>query len=257
VIPEASITYWSRLAPWPAQEQVEQDLLLSRLIVEIASHPVLGSELVFRGGTCLHKLHLDSPRRYSQDLDYVRATHGPVGALLDGLREIAVSLGMQARTDVRQFPKVFLQSDYESGRGPLRIKIEINTYETSPARPYIRLPYEVASPWWSGRADVLTFEPAELMATKLRALYQRRKGRDLFDLWLALTELKLSADQILSCFAPYRPAHYTAELAIANLNRHLSDRLFRRDLEELLMDPASYDVDEAAALVTRELLERI
>jgi len=38
---------------------------------------------------------------------------------------------------------------------------------------------------------VLTFEPAELVATKLRALYQRRMGRDLFDLWLALTHIGL------------------------------------------------------------------
>ncbi len=54
--------------------QVEQDLLLSRLIIEVANHPYLGGELVFRGGTCLHKLHLDTPRRYSEDLDYVRTT---------------------------------------------------------------------------------------------------------------------------------------------------------------------------------------
>lgn len=50
------------------------------------------------------------------------------------------------------------------------MKVEINTYEISPARPHIRLGYEVRSPWWSGDAAVLTFEPAELMSTKLRAL---------------------------------------------------------------------------------------
>lgn len=30
------------------------------------------------GGTCLHKLHLDPPRRYSEDLDYMRATPGGI-----------------------------------------------------------------------------------------------------------------------------------------------------------------------------------
>jgi predicted nucleotidyltransferase component of viral defense system len=54
VIPERHITSWQPNAPWLTVEQVEQDLLLSRLIVEIANDPYLGDELVFRGGTCLH-----------------------------------------------------------------------------------------------------------------------------------------------------------------------------------------------------------
>ena len=37
---------------------------------------LLGPELAFRGGTCLHKLCLPQPFRYSEDLDYVRTTHG-------------------------------------------------------------------------------------------------------------------------------------------------------------------------------------
>ena len=71
VIPRAFVVQWGRRVSWPTVEQVEQDLVLSRLIVEIAGHPYLGDELVFRGGTCLHKLHLRSPRRYSEDVDYV------------------------------------------------------------------------------------------------------------------------------------------------------------------------------------------
>ncbi|MDZ7734161.1 MAG: nucleotidyl transferase AbiEii/AbiGii toxin family protein [Acidimicrobiia bacterium] len=43
----------------------------SRLIVAIANHPLLGEELVFRDGTCLHKVVLPEPLRYSEDLDYV------------------------------------------------------------------------------------------------------------------------------------------------------------------------------------------
>ena len=155
----------------------------ARLICEIADHPLLGDELAFRGGTCLHKLHLPQPLRYSEDLDYVRTTHGPIGPVFDALRDVAAAVGMDVATQVGQFPKLFFRSSFESGSGRLRVQVEINTYETSPARPHVRLPYEIESPWWSGRADVLTFQSAELIATKLRALYQRRKGRDLFDLW--------------------------------------------------------------------------
>jgi hypothetical protein len=137
----------------------------------------------------------------------------------------------------------------------LQIKVEINTYETSSARPHIRLPYRVDSPWWSGAADVLTFEPAELMATKLRALYQRRKGRDLFDLWLALTQMRLDPGDILACFGQYRPDGYTPATAVANLQEHIADAGFRTDLLDLVGEDTGFDVDEAAALVTEQLLE--
>ena len=60
--------------------------MLSRLIVEIAQHELLGGELAFRGGTCLHKLHLPEPLRYSEDLDYVRRTHSGIKPYLTALR---------------------------------------------------------------------------------------------------------------------------------------------------------------------------
>ena len=105
MIPSRLITAWSRTAPWLTDEQVEQDLVLSRLIVEMANHPLLGEELVFRGGTCLHKIVLPVPLRYSEDLDYVRATHGPIGPILDAVRKIADGLGMDVNTDVGSYPK--------------------------------------------------------------------------------------------------------------------------------------------------------
>ena len=79
MIPAAHITHWAAGAPWPTRQQIEQDLILSRLIIEFACPPLLGEALAFRGGTCLHKLHLPTALRYSEDLDYVRTTAGPVG----------------------------------------------------------------------------------------------------------------------------------------------------------------------------------
>jgi hypothetical protein len=258
VIPAAFITAWSSVAPWPTDNQVEQDLMLARLIVEIANHPLLGNELVFRGGTCLHKLVLPEPLRYSEDLDYVRASRGPIGALLDAIRDIADRIGMDVNTDVSTFPKARLRGPFESGSGRMRIKIEINTYETSPARPHRRTPFAVDSPWWTGSADVLTFQPEELVATKLRALFQRRKGRDLFDLWLALTGLGLDPGEIVACFAPYRPDGYSAERAREGLAAHLADPAFRADVVPLLrVMPDEYDIDAAGALVRDALLERV
>jgi hypothetical protein len=80
MIPRAAITAWRPSAPWSTDAQVEQDLVLSRAIVEIFSDPTLASALVFRGGTALHKLFLAPAQRYSEDIDLVQAAPGPIGA---------------------------------------------------------------------------------------------------------------------------------------------------------------------------------
>lgn len=116
--------------------------------------------------------------------------------------------------------------------------------------------YQVDSSWWSGAADVRTFQPAELMATKIRAPYQRSKGRDLFDLWLALERLHLPAPTIMAAFGPYRPEGLTAAKARENLARKLADPVFRGDLDPLVAAwPDAYDLDAAAAQVAEELLD--
>ncbi len=53
MIPQAFITEWRQRAPWSQDAQVEQDLIISRAMVEIFSHPLLTENLAFRGGTAL------------------------------------------------------------------------------------------------------------------------------------------------------------------------------------------------------------
>lgn len=260
MIPAPSITAWATTRPWPSRPAIEQDLLLARTVVAIYEHPYLRDELAFRGGTCLHQVHLPVPRRYSEDLDFVRRTRTGIGAVLDGLREVADQVGLEVRgTKISQHPKLTLRGRSEDDTNlPLRIKVEVNTHETSPARPHIRLPLTVTNSWFTGKADVLTFDPAELVATKLRALYQRKKGRDLFDLWLALTEMKISPEEIAAAFGPYRPDGYTAARAIANLDAKINDYAFRSDLTPLVgawLD--GYDIAAAATLVRDQLLAQL
>lgn len=186
----------------------------------------------------------------------MRVTSSGIGPVLDALREVGDLLDLEARTQVSQHPKVQFRSTFGSG-APMRVKVEINTYETSPARPLIRLQYAVESPWWNGQADVQTFTSAELVATKLRALHQRRKGRDLFDLWLALTEMHLDPVETAACFAPYRPEGYDRVAAEATLAEHVAHAGVRGDLAALTEVPGDYDIDTAAALITTELLARL
>ena len=94
MIDRPALVAWRSKVPWPNPVQIEQDLLLSRLMIEIARDEVLGPELVMRGGTCLNKLHLPEPLRYSEDLDYVRSTRGGIKPYTQALAKIAEEVGL-------------------------------------------------------------------------------------------------------------------------------------------------------------------
>src|SRR5580692_3828916 len=87
MIPAMNIVAWGRAVPWVEQRQVEQELIISRAIVDLFADPLLREQLRFRGGTALNKLHFPAPLRYSEDIDLVRTTAGPIGPILDRVRE--------------------------------------------------------------------------------------------------------------------------------------------------------------------------
>ena len=164
-------------------------------MIEIANDPLLGGELVLRGGTAFHKLFLPEPYRYSEDLDFVRTTGGGIGDVMKRLTALGRELGFDVRTKMGMFPKVMWRFAFTDGV-PGKIKLEINTFERSPMMELTAREHSVESPFYTGHALIPTFQPEELVATKLRALYQRKKGRDLYDLWLALTVLELDPEKL-------------------------------------------------------------
>ncbi len=221
--------------------QVEQDLILTRLAVEIADHPELRDRLVWRGGTCLHKIVMPEPLRYSEDLDYVAfgiagADFGPV---LSALREVAADAGLDvARTKSKQRKlEIRLRFDPAGGGPAANIKVEINIDEVEPLLALQRRTLRVDTGWWSGETDVLTFHPAEMIGTKFRALAQRSKGRDLNDLELAHVYLGLDDGQLAAC-----AAHYLHHEGISSnefksrLFAHLSDPNFVDDVARFITD---------------------
>ena len=88
MIPRDYITQWRVQAPWNEDFRVEQDLVISRALVEIFSDPVVAGALAFRGGTALYKLHLAQPARYSEDIDLVQVEPRPAGPMIDALRNV-------------------------------------------------------------------------------------------------------------------------------------------------------------------------
>ncbi len=78
MIPRDYITEWREQAPWVDDAQVEQDLVISRVLIDIFSNETLHDALAFRGGTALFKLHLPAAR-YSEDIDLVQVRAEPAG----------------------------------------------------------------------------------------------------------------------------------------------------------------------------------
>ncbi len=206
MIPTQNIIAWSHVAPWPEQRQIEQDLIICRALIEIFSAENLCGELRFRGGTALNKLHFPAPLRYSEDIDLVRTTSGPIGPLLDGLRAVLEPWLGKPRFDQSPVaPKLRFQvASEDGGAASIRLKIEINTRETQAFDESAALPMSVNNPWFSGQADIPTYTREEILATKFRALLQRDKGRDLFDLTSALELFEgLDNQRLIAIFLKY------------------------------------------------------
>jgi predicted nucleotidyltransferase component of viral defense system len=240
------VTAWGVTHPWPTREQIEQDMLLSKAICDIFSNNSLAGELVFRGGTALHKLLLPQPYRYSEDLDFVRMNAGGIGSIMKELTELGKASGFSVSTKMNQYPKVYWRGNAQTGRD-IKIKIEINTYERSPALPLTEIEHSINSDWFSGNTLIRVFQNEEIAATKIRALYQRAKGRDLFDLWLMTNELSINRDLVYQAFLYYRPVGFTSVKAIENLEKKLNDEAFRTDIFNLVStEKREYNIETAA-----------
>lgn len=87
MIPENYIEQWRKSVRWQAVSQIEQDLVISRALVDLFNEPRFSDALVFRGGTTLNKLFLNPTARFSEDIDFVQRRPEPIGKTNDGIKE--------------------------------------------------------------------------------------------------------------------------------------------------------------------------
>ena len=260
MIPRADIIQWRSLGhPWQSDAMVEQDLILSAMLVMLFEDAQVRDGLLFRGGTALHKLQLPEPLRYSEDIDLVQREPGPIGPQFDRIREILQNrFGEPRRKIGLGVATLTYRLDSEDAPPlPLRIKIEINTREHDQILPVEQKAFSVGSRWFEGGAEIPIYRVDELLATKLRALYQRRKGRDLFDLGLALRTLPIDAARMCGVFQQYMSAEghdVTAADLRANLERKLQHPGFLGDCAPLVRPGVTVDPVEDAELLDRQVI---
>ena len=204
MIPLAYIQAWRAHAPWPDLRQVEQDLIICRALCDLFFAPALNGKIAFRGGTAIHKLLFARPLRYSEDIDLVQTRAEPIGATVDAIRDALSWLGKCQREQAgHSMHLIFRFSPEADEQAVLKLKVEINTREHNSLHGVQEYPFGIENGWYSGKARIQSFTPEELFGTKLRALLQRRKSRDLFDLHHGLEQLTLDAGSLIANFEHY------------------------------------------------------
>lgn len=251
------ITQWRSKAPWPYLDQIEHDLILSRAICELYSSPVIAENLLFRGGTALHKLFFNQPGRFSEDLDFVQKEAMPIGDTVSAVRSCLDDwLGTPKWKQGEG--RFTLYYRFETEIEPViqrKLKIEINTREHFNALPLQQVEFDVDSDWYKGSTVVSTYQLEEQLGTKLRALYQRRKGRDLFDFWYAFREhAKIDTDRLVNIFFTYMKQGKTSvthKQYLENMTLKKESKAFNDDIIALLSPELAnhYNVEEAYGLL--------
>jgi len=259
VIPFDYITEWRAEVPWTTEAQVEQDLILSRAVVDMFSEPEVARLIGFRGGTALYKLHLRLAARYSEDIDLVQISAGMIGGVIDAIRHALDPWLGEPRRTTKEGRIVLMYRMTSEGQPPvpMRLKVEINSREHFSVFGIEEREFTVRSRWFNGTAKVKTYQLDELLATKLRALYQRKKGRDLFDLFFAGHNAKVDPARMVECFKRYLEhdgKRVTRAEFEANLQEKLSDPDFARDIRPLLASDVKWDQEAAANYLLSEIL---
>ncbi len=259
MIPKAYIDEWRQFAPWQDNYQVEQDLIISRAINAIYAENNLREKLAFRGGTALHKLYIQNPARYSEDIDLVQIQSEPFGPVMDQLRDCLSFLGTPTRKQKEHNNTMIYR--FESNEGlKMKLKIEVNTREHFTVFGYQQIPFEVPSSWHRSKESITSFTLEELLSTKLRALYQRKKGRDLFDLWYAITHLSCRPELILESWRRYlneEKHSITKKEFESNLDAKMQSSQFTSDMNFLIRKGIDYNVSTAMDVVHKTLIKSI
>ena len=180
-------------------DMIEKDYVLGWMLAGIFAHPVLGPAWVFKGGTCLKKCFVET-YRLSEDLDFTVED----ASLLDGriLADVFQGIadwmydhsGIDISTQSPRFreyrnPRGNLQIEgrvYYRGpmqpRGSLpRVKLDLTADERIVHRPVERAVAHLYSDCPETGMFARTYPLAELVGEKIRALGERARPRDLYD----------------------------------------------------------------------------
>lgn len=178
---------------------VEKDYVLGWLLATISNHPALRGKWIFKGGTCLKKCYFET-YRFSEDLDFTLRDprHLDEQFLRPVFEEVSSMLydrtGIEIPSQTTSFD-IFTNlrgKKAAQGRvgylGPLgirgsvpRIKLDLTDDEALVLEPEARSIYHPYSDDPPEGLEAYCYSFIELFAEKTRALAERARPRDLYD----------------------------------------------------------------------------
>lgn len=186
-----------RVQEWGLREDVvEKDYVIGWALWGIGSDPRLSTSWAFKGGTCLKKCYVET-YRFSEDLDFTVLPDGPIEQeqVLAILRDIGTRIYEQSGVDfLAREPRVRMRPDGRSAEGriyyrgprnaptPASLKLDL-TIEERVVRPTVLRPISHQYPdTLPAPATVRCYGFEEVFAEKLRAMGERSRPRDLYDI---------------------------------------------------------------------------
>ena len=180
---------------------VEKDFVISVILLLISELPEFSKysrKMAFRGGTCIKKVYFPDETRFSEDLDFTNLTVEESSSFLEQVKRlVGRNLGVTTfeRTEI----------EYQNERGldftlyytsilQQRNHIAFNLSSATPVEEPKRMKVAV-SPYFKESPKVPTMSLSEIVAEKMRALLQRKKPRDVFDIWFLIYEKGVRLDQ--------------------------------------------------------------
>jgi len=243
------IRNWADEGGIPDLTLAELDYRLVHALQAIYADPFLRDRLYLKGGTALNKLYLSGPSRLSVDLDFNAV--GPRERVLQErtqISETVMSVLEQQDSDYNltyrwRYEQVTVYARFSplSGAAQQRLKLEISFIERfailgREERTLLTSPFDEPVP-------IKTYQLEELTSTKLRALYDRRKGRDIFDL-SRITDFDLDQAAVRKMVLYYfyranKVFHYPT--FVSNVERKIAERGFGDDIRGLIRRGSTLD----------------
>jgi predicted nucleotidyltransferase component of viral defense system len=171
----------------------EKDYLLA-LVLQLITDSPLGEKLVFKGGTAIHHCYLEQ-HRFSEDLDF---SSGQYSVSFEEVQEVLTSLDyLEIKKHYQSNATIKIERLLYTGPlgHPNSIKVEIDLLQNV-LLPVKRLPYRTT---WGFEFPVRVMDIREISAEKIRAMSDRARYRDFYDMFLILEIHQPDLEEIIGC----------------------------------------------------------
>lgn len=214
----------------------EKDYLLA-LVLQVITNSVLGKTLIFKGGTALHHCYLEQ-YRFSEDLDF-SANQRPME--LEEVRKIFVDVDyLQIKKDYLSSATIKIEKLQYAGPliQPNSLKVEIDFLQNVVLPPQTLVYHNV----WGLEFSVAVMDIREICAEKIRAMSDRARYRDFYDMYLVLDTHDIDLKEVVELV---KKKEVRQPITKANIEKNWQIVLTQKE-KEMSQIYYSHQVEDAA-----------